>query len=523
MTQLPTRQDLVRYSRDRSVLLRSSLILVAVSTALAFIVSLIAPAGNSRLYEMAAMGLAPEGTDELISVIRFGLPLEAGSRSGSCARLLDEQEKNPFANAIEAALAKEPDELIEIWWKGLHEGNATEAIARLESADASLRYRNEFLADLKLRSSDVDAVDGALRHYLAEAALFEEASYARRSALFLTRLEENKALLRELLDDASMRRAFAPSDRFLYHAYAGDYVGLARAILLSEMRSFGSIYLLPALFTAAIWFFILLAFRERSSKNVVKSLIAFALGIVSAVLTLYLVVLQQHFQGQEFNAQDSALAQFVFFLSGVALREESLKLLCFLPLALAIRRRGSPIEALVLAGMVGLGFAFQENLLYFEAGSGTFTAWLRLLTANALHFSLTGVAGFYLWKMLHRRFRGWEEFLVSFLAVVFAHALYNALLAMPALSSYAPLSPIFIAVIAFQYFDPLRQHLETAGQHQRLSPLGIFIFGSVVLTCTILVSSAMVEPFRFALGAFVSSVAAMIPLAFAFIGRFRDL
>jgi hypothetical protein len=173
--------------------------------------------------------------------------------------------------------------------------------------------------------------------------------------------------------------------------------------------------------------------------------------------------------------------------------------------------------------MVGLGFAFQENLIYFQAGSGTFTAWLRLLTANALHFSLTGVAGFYLWQMLHRRFRGWEEFLVSFLAVVFAHALYNALLAMPAMREYAPLSPILIAVIAYYYFDPVRHHMEMAGQHRQLSPLGIFIMGSVVLTCTILVSSAMVEPFRFALGAFASSVAAMVPLAFAFISRFRDL
>lgn len=520
MMRLPTRQNLVRYSRDRGVLLRSSLVLVAVATALAFLASLIAPAEHSRLHERAVSGFAPEGKSALISLIRFGLPLEAGSRAGNCARLLDEGEQNPFAPAIEAALAKEPDELIEIWWRGLQEGNATEAIARLESADAELRHRNEFLADLKYRSSDAG---GALRHYLAEAERFEAASYARRSALFLARLGEDKTLVRELLDDASVRRAFAPSDLFSYQAYAGDYVGLARSVLLSEARSFGTIYLIPALFTAAIWFFILLAFREHPARHVARALVAFALGVVSAVLTLYLVVLQQERGGPEFHPDDSALAQFVFFLSGVALREESLKLLCFFPLALALRRRGSPVEALVLAGMVGLGFAFQENLLYFEAGSGTFTAWLRLLTANALHFSLTGVAGWYLWKMLRRSMRGWEEFLLAFLAVVFAHALYNALLAMPALSAYAPLSPIWIAVIAYQYFDPLRQHMETAGQHQRLSPLGIFILGSVILTCTIFVGSAMVEPFRFALGAFVSSVAAMIPLAFAFIGRFRDL
>jgi RsiW-degrading membrane proteinase PrsW (M82 family) len=520
MMRLPTRQELVRYSRDRRFLLRSSLILVAISTGLAFLVSLITPAGNSRHYEMVAAGLTPEGKSELISLIRFGLPLETWSRSGTCAQLPEAGDENLFAGSIEAALTKEPDELIETWWKGLSGGSKTEAIARLESAEATLRYRNEFLADLKMTSSDAS---GALRHYLAEAALFDDASYARRSALFLARFEEDKTLVRKLLGDPAMRHAFAPPDLIRYHAYAGDYAGLARAVLLSETRMLGTVFVLPALFTAAIWFFILLAFRERSSKSVTKALVAFALGIVSAALTLYTVALQQHLHGQEFNAQDSPLAQFVYFLSGVALREEVLKLLCFLPLALAIRKEGKPIEALILAGMVGLGFAFQENLIYFQAGSGTFTAWLRLLTANALHFSLTGVAGFYLWQMLHRRFRGWEEFLVSFIAVVFAHALYNALLAMPSMSDYAPLSPFLIAIIAYQYFDPVRQHMETAGQHRRLSPLGIFILGSVVLTCTILVSSAMVEPFRFALGAFASSVAAMIPLAFAFISRFRDL
>jgi len=518
--RLPTRQDLVRYSRDRSVLLRSSLTLVVISTALAFLVSLIAPAGGARLYEMVAAGPAPEGKSELISLIRFGLPLESGSRSGTCAQLLDEGDENPFAGSIEAALAKNPDELIETWWKGLSNGNETESIARLEAAEETARYRNEFLGDLKLRAGDDE---GSLRHYLAEAALFADASYARRSALFLARFREDRALTRELLGDPAMRSAFAPSDLIPYQAYAKRYAGLARSVVATEWRMLGTVYVLPALFTAAIWFFILLTFRDRSTKNVVRALVAFALGIVSAGLTLYAVALQQHVLGQEFHPEDPALAQFVFFLSGVALREEVLKLLCFLPLAFLIRKKGSPIEALVLAGMVGLGFAFQENLIYFQSGSGTFTAWLRLLTANALHFSLTGVAGFYLWQMLHRRFRGWEEFLVSFLAVVFAHALYNALLAMPAMREYAPLSPILIAVIAYYYFDPVRHHMEMAGQHRQLSPLGIFIMGSVVLTCTILVSSAMVEPFRFALGAFASSVAAMVPLAFAFISRFRDL
>jgi len=515
MMRCPTQQELVRLSRDRFFLLKSSLALAGGSTVLAFLVSLITPADSSGPYAITA-----PGKSGLISLIRFGLPPEAGFTRGTCAHLLVEGEKNPFSGLIEATLAQEPDELIETWWKGLSHGNTAEAIARLESAEGTLRYRNEFIADLKMKSANSGA---ALQSYLAEAANFEEADYARRSALFLARFEEDRTLTRKLLAETTFRRAFAPAERLPYQAYAKDYAGLAVSVILTEWGIRGTVYVVPALFTAAIWFFVLLSFCERSGKNLITALLAFVLGIVSAGLTLYAVALQEHLAGQNFNPADSPLAQFIYFLSGVALREEFLKLLCFLPLAVLIRRTSSPIRALILAGMVGLGFAFQENLIYFQASPGTFTAWLRLLTANALHFSLTGVAGFYLWQMLHRRFRGWEEFLFSFIAVVFAHALYNALLSMPALDSYAPLSPFLVAVIAYHYFDPVRLHMETTGLHRRVSPLGIFIFGSALLTCTILVSSAVVEPFRFALGAFASSLAAMIPLSFAFISRFRDL
>jgi hypothetical protein len=44
-----------------------------------------------------------------------------------------------------------------------------------------------------------------------------------------------------------------------------------------------------------------------------------------------------------------------------------------------------------------------------------------------------------------------------------------------------------------------------------------------LLCCAILISSAAGMPFRFAAGALASTLAAMIPIAFAFISRFRDL
>ncbi len=515
----PSSQELVRLSRDRKGLLKAASIAVAISIALAFLVSSTAPA----LSPSPAAPL-PSTPGEVLSWIRFGFPAPAEAPGRSCSDLRRDGRLHPFAEEIEAVLedlASDPSTApVRLLWNGLVADHSPEAIRQLEALDAALRHRRECLADLRYLAGDTS---GALQDYLAEAERFPDAGYARRSALFLARYEEDRETMRERLADPTFLAALDPATRIHHQAWIGDYAGLGRSVLLAERDLLLSPFTIPALFTAAIWFLILFSFRSPSRSFAGLAALAFALGIASAMLSLYAAIVQEEMRGFRFRADDPAMGQFVYFLAGVALREEVLKLLCFAPLAVALRKRGTASGALVLAGMTGLGFAFQENLAYFQSGTGTFTAWVRLLTANALHFSLTGIAGFALWRTLHRRLRGWEEFLYTFLAVIFAHALYNALLSMPTLAGYAALGPILVAVIAYRYFDPLRQHLDTAGLHRRLSPLGIFVMGSVLLTCAILVASAATMPFRFALGAFASSVAAMIPLAFAFIGRFRDL
>ncbi|MEQ1841883.1 MAG: PrsW family glutamic-type intramembrane protease [Verrucomicrobiales bacterium] len=517
---LPSPKDLVRLSRERTFLLKASAAVTMVAVLLALLISLFATPSRFTQEGMTAAG----DRESLVPLIRFGRPVPTETRILTCADLVRDGSQNLFAEEIEASLEdlrNDPSvEPVRLWWAGLNAPDPAPFLVKLETIPPETPYRDEFMGDLEFKRANHKT---ALRLYLSAAECYPDSLYSRRSAVFLSRFEEDSGLLRQLLDDATFRGAFEANDLLSYFAYLRDYPALARSVLATEWQRMGTAYVIPAVFTAAIWFFILLAFGEPTRGRIAKALIAFLLGLVSASLTLFAVMIQEDLFGFRFHEGDTPLGQFIYFLSGVALREESLKLLCFLPLVILLRRKSSPLEMLLFAGMTGLGFAFQENLAYFEAGAGTFTAWIRLLTANVLHFSLTGMAGYYLWRMLARGFRGWEEFLVSYLAVVFAHAIYNAIISMPSLAAYAPLNPILVAVIAYQYFDPLRDQMEKAGMHRRFSPLGIFVLGSVVLACTVLVSSAFSQPFRFALGAFVSTVGAMIPLAFAFISRFRDL
>ncbi len=518
---LPPPLERYRLSRDRNFLLRAALVITAVSVILAFFVSWIPTNQRLARYESSLEEMRPGDVSSLIALVRLQ---DSGSKDGTCTGWMEYVPEHFYGEEIEAVmedLRQDPSvALIKVWWKGLHLNDPATAIAELEKFPPTMRYRNEFLGDLSFHSSD--SVQ-AMRYYLAEAALFAEADYARRCAVFLARYDEDRVHLKALLEDPSFREAFPSHALSPYEAYARDYLGLARSVLATQWEIRFSPYLFSAIFTCAIWFGILLAFREKSRKSLLLSFVGLALGMASATLTLYVAMIQEGANEYAFQPNDTVFAQFLYFLTGIALREETLKLLCFLPLAIVLRKKGTALEALLLAGMVGLGFAFRENILYFRVTSDSFNPWMRLLTANALHFSLTGVAGYYLWRMLSRRFRGWEEFLVSFLAVVFAHALYNALLAMPILAEYSSLSPILAAVIAYQYFDPLRQHMDSFGAHRRYSPLGIFILGSVLLACGILIAVSASMPFRFALGYFAMSLGSLLPLCFAFISRFRDL
>ncbi|MBP6785566.1 MAG: hypothetical protein KA152_17360, partial [Verrucomicrobiales bacterium] len=182
--RLPTQQELVRYSRDRAALVKASLVIVSVSVLIAIPVSLIPRRG----IEAVEAGVTITGDGELISLIRFALPLPPESTAFSCAQLVKDGEENPFAEEIEAMMVSPANDLIAIWWKGLTSGNTVEALAQLEAVDPALRFRNEFIGDLEWKSSNPKA---ALRHYLAEASLFEDAHYARRSTLFLARFEED--------------------------------------------------------------------------------------------------------------------------------------------------------------------------------------------------------------------------------------------------------------------------------------------------------------------------------------------
>lgn len=528
-----SQRDLAHRSRDPRSLIRSSLVIVGASLVLALALSAIDLARIATGSEFESQGAEellekigvqnPETMPEWVQFVRTGY---AGDlfREQMDARWLDSAEERTGDRApleLETtSLSDDEKALLHHLFDALHGVHREGIRPEVESLPEELPLRSEILGDLAFLEGDYAL---AREGYQDERERNPDSLYSRRSIVVTAWREMDRSAIRSLLEDPVYRDAFSANERLELRADARNYTGLAVDVVFREWGLYRLVATIPALFAAAIWFLILMPFWTISRERVIAALVSFLLGIASAGLTIYLVMVQERIQGFTEPDGSDPISHLLYFVAGVGLREEVAKLVCFLPVAIWAAPRRKPIEGMILAACTGLGFAFQENIAYLHQSFDSYLAWVRFLTSSVLHFSLTGIAGFYLYRMIQRKFHGWEEFLAAFIAVVIGHGFYNSLIILPSLATYSPLSPILVAIMAYRFFDPLRSNMDTLGIGQRISPLGVFVIGSALLTCSVLVSTSTYVPFRMALGNFAASLGGMIPLSFAFISRFRDL
>lgn len=397
----------------------------------------------------------------------------------------------------------------------------TDAIAKLQRLPDDKRYRNEFLGDALLT---VNKHEEAITAYRLEGEKFPEAHYSQRSTVIAYTKRRDSKELQQVLANRNFRKPLNSFESFNTFKITGDYKRLLVDTFKYKLEIMNPLSLPAAIFTAAIWFIVLTNMASFSGRKICLGLIAFLLGMLSTVFTIYIVEVQNHHHILEFHPEDTLLNQLLSMIAGIGLREETLKLICYAPIAFTIARYRDPVLALVTAALTGLGFAMSENLAYFAVQADGFSIWHRLLSANVMHFCLTGIVGYSLYTLIVNRGRRWENFLLDFLLVVFLHGAYDGFIMIPALAEYGQLITLIILVLlAYRFLDLVRDHMPTEGQLRRISPLAVFVVGTALLACAIMVLTAITTDFAEAVKAFASAVGGSILVAFAFISRLRDL
>ncbi len=431
--------------------------------------------------------------------------------------LLDRMTRSGLASPERALLASLARGLLG------DEGEVVAAIRQLETASAEVpprRHAAEFLGEVRSRAGDWD---GAIAAFRLEVDRYPgEARPALHRLIVLLRQESRMEELGELLSREDLRDHVSIFDRIELAIAERDYLGLLGLTIRWDL-AFDDPWLVPlSLFAALIWFVIITQFSGEWKRKGWLYLAAFVLGHLSASATLYVGLLQDRLLHFTHDPNAPIVDQLIYCIAGIGLREEFLKLLLLVPLVPVLARRDHEIDALVCAGLVGLGFAFNENTGYIFRGGGEFGTWSRFLTANFFHVALTGVAGLSLVRCWRRPRRQWDNFLYDFLIVVAAHGAYDALLMVPPLMEYGIISIVIFALIAYLFLDQAL-HLMRPQSSMTISPLAVFVLGSALLMGVVLCYASWAVPFRSAISAYLNGLGGMIAVVFVFISRLRTL
>lgn len=366
---------------------------------------------------------------------------------------------------------------------------------------------NELLAGLRLHAGDVR---GALEALQRELGLSPAVPELREGALRLALRLKDRDAVRALVDGRPEAVELPPllehhAGVLLHHPWL-QWRGLLRHRLLHvPYASLGLAFL-----AAALWYSIFVLQGAGGRWRWAWPI----LPVMAGVLSVQPVLVAGAWQESALGLSDQAAfpGDLWFYVAGVGLREEAGKLALaalFLPWLL---RRREPGLALMTGAFVGLGFALEENINYYEEFGGA-VALVRFFTANFLHAALTGLACQALYQLVRSRFASAERFLATFFGVVAVHGLYNYAATLE-LEGVDFLSMAVLAAAAWRFLDRLEE--EIPPRRAPVPAAAVFLLGTAVLIACILVGSVWQEADRQRLADAAMECLAVLPLAFIY-------
>lgn len=546
MSQLRSR--LYRWTRDKSLIIRVSVAILALGGVLGFLLSLLGsgltvPSHRERLLfdKNFLQSLPGRGNvEEVAMLVRGARPLSERLRIHVRDRRADGEDQSPLPAASGAFSAKPglawagavidhstlpaaEKELLRLLNRGLHgEGSeAAGALAELERRAAlenAPRHVQAFLGDVL--ATDEETAKAAVDAYRAEMRHHRTGSYEPEEIARLLLASEDPGALAELLSDAPVLAHVSSTTLSDIASRARDIPLLLRAVWRMDYGSIPATIVFLVLLSGTIWAVVLGLFIKLDQRRLALFGAALVLGVLSATATLFAAILQDDWSTFGGRQEGELLDQAIYWICGVGLREEVIKLLFFVPLLPFLRKR-APLEAFLAASYVGLGFAIQENVGYYHSPLVGTVAWTRLFTANFLHLALTGLAGLALRDMAARPSR-WQPFVEKLLLVALLHGGYNLLIAVAPFGDASAWFQIAVmAFIATRYFHELNAlHITVPGQP--VSPLGWFVVMSTVLLAASFCIACRDMPFLAAVNLVGASSLSTAIIAFLYINQFKQ-
>jgi len=359
-------------------------------------------------------------------------------------------------------------------------------------------------------------------HFFKEEGRFEDAEYARNYAVNNRLYLKDYDSLVQLTEDPSYADAFNAWTRADLAFHQHHWLETLKWILISQTTTIPPSMFILATLGMLVWATILLKLcRQKDFQIAPLGLCALGLilGILSTTLTLFWLYVEDAYL--PFKEGTNIVQGLAYYIATVGLREETCKLLLFLPALPFLLKRGREIEYLLVASFVGLGFAYEENFSYLQESMGTAVAG-RLLTANFLHITTTGLSGLFLCRALDRHFRGgWNDFFTAFGLIIIAHGAYDALLSYPILGDDFSFLAIIVFVVLSRHYFREAHALRLRGE-PAISLTATLMLGLCLIVSLLLIHLSIQLNFTAAFAMTITSFISGAIILFMFIREFDE-
>ena len=352
------------------------------------------------------------------------------------------------------AASKDPA-TADIGWYGLgleasRQGNWPAALAAFENVtDRDMPFLNNSLGYINLQLADCKRAETA---FLREIDLDGNTEGAYHNLARLYHVQGNLDALKDMLTNP---RAAVNMPRHIWRqtVLKAGYVGI---YLIELLRiDYGTVWGLAASAMGMMLWFGYLRRLDVFEPEPLKALLL-TLGLAMAFSTLGVVWYDIFDVVLGLRLGDGLGRDFIFCIAGIGLIEETLKIIPFLLMLRFSRQVNESLDYIIYASTAALGFAFMENLLYFQ-DAGLVSIVSRTFSAVLMHISLTTFAAFGLFYAKYKKHgrNRWIYFALFFAAAVVTHGLYDFWLLADGLAKPYTLLSLVILIVCVQVFSKM--------------------------------------------------------------------
>jgi len=330
-------------------------------------------------------------------------------------------------------------------------GDPAEALAHFETVrDRELPYLNNSIGRcLQLLDRRVEAA----RYFERELELGGNVTGASYNlALNLIELGELDELARRATEDESFRAHIGSSLRREVALWQGDVLRYLGLMVRGTFESVNVPGLLAAVLILGIWLVFLRGLDVFEPERLHALAITLGLGMGAGIVCAIPYDLVHLVLG--LSPDDSVSGSLTYCVLVVGLIEETIKLV---PLLVVIRWTGwvdEPVDVAIYGATSALGFAFVENLMYFDPDQ-LVSIHARAFSATVLHMALTTIAAYGLILARGReqtRARTVRVALGWFMVAVVVHGLYDFVLLGPgAVALLRPLALVILLLVTLAF------------------------------------------------------------------------